>query len=56
MNGTETPEPQAAPITLTRYHILCWPIADCKTKGDGAIPNWQLETWSKHDVIVRHNL
>jgi hypothetical protein len=47
---------QAAPVTLTRREVLCWPSHDCKTKGDGAIPPSVFGTWSKHDIIRVYGL
>ena len=53
MNGDPAP---LAPIVLTRRELLTWARCDCKTKGDGSIPAWQLDTWSTHDIIRVHGL
>jgi hypothetical protein len=50
MNGTETPEPQAPGIHLSRKELYTWPVHDCKIKGDQAIPAWQLSVWLTCDV------
>jgi hypothetical protein len=47
---------QAAPVTLTRREIICWPRHDSKTKGDGAIPSGVIQTWPVHDIIRVYGL
>jgi hypothetical protein len=49
-------EVQAAPVTLTRREIICWPRHDSKTKGDGAIPWGVIQTWPVHDIIRVYGL
>jgi hypothetical protein len=46
-----TVEPQAGSTVITRAQVLCWPLHDCRTKGNAAIPDWQFLTWAKHDII-----
>lgn len=50
MNGTVEPLGSGS-VVLTRAHILTWARHDCRTKGNGAIPDWQLQTWALHDII-----
>jgi len=44
-------EPQAGTVSITRKEVLTWPTHDCRTKGTATIPDWQFQTWAKHDII-----
>jgi hypothetical protein len=45
-----------AQVTLTRKEVISWPRHDCRTKGDGAIPDWVFQVWAKHDIIRVYGL
>jgi hypothetical protein len=49
-------EVQAAPVTLTRREVICWPKHDCKTKGDHTIPDAVFTSWAVHDIIRVYGL
>jgi hypothetical protein len=46
----------AAPVTLTRREVICWPRHDCRTKGDATIPDKVFQTWAIHDIIRVYGL
>jgi hypothetical protein len=50
------PQPQAGSVVLTKAHLHCWTIFDCKRLGNGAIPAWEFDTLPTHDIIKRHGL